>query len=343
MAGLFVTGGDGWLGTNFLKALTNGLSAYPSLNTSYHSVNVLSLSDQIVEGDLRVQKTCGDIRDENVQRKFLSGCEGGTLVNIAGIIHPKIFSRDFLQVNTLAVSNLARLAFQKGMKKALFLSSNSVCGYNNNNVPIFDEVSPIDPYMKYGASKAALEHNLGEISDDFPDCQIIVIRSPWFYGPFQPRRQTKFFRLIKNGSFPVFGDGMHRRSMVYTDNLVHGLFQSLDYEKTGFEVFWIADDRAYSWIEIVQTVQDILRNDYCLDVKSARKFPELIPNMARFIDETIQNSGFYNQNIHVLSEMNLDIVCSIDKAKKVLGYQPQVEIKEGMRRSISWCVENGLF
>lgn len=343
MAELFVTGGDGWLGRNFLEALRAETYEPSSLAARYKKINVLSLSDQVVEGNFEAQQSFGDIRDKNVRSEFLSGCEGGTLINIAGVIHPKFFSRELWQVNNLAISSLAKLAFQKGMKKAVFLSSNSVCGFNNDELPIFDECSPIDPYMKYGASKSALENNLAEISNEFPDCQVIVIRSPWFYGPFQPKRQTRFFQLIKNGSFPIFGDGTHRRSMVYTENLVHGLFQSLDYETTGFEIFWIADERPYSWNEIIATVQNIFRGDYGFDVKQARYLPKIIPDIARYIDGTVQNIGLYNQNIHVLSEMNLDIVCSIEKAKKVLGYRPRVEIKEGMKRSINWCIENGFF
>ena len=50
-----------------------------------------------------------------------------------------------------------------------------------------------------------------------------IVRPPWFYGPFQPPRQTTFFRLIRAGRFPVVGDGEQRRSMVYVDNLVDGV------------------------------------------------------------------------------------------------------------------------
>ena len=51
--------------------------------------------------------------------------------------------------------------------------------------------------------------------------------------------------------------------------------------------------------------------------------------------------GLYNQKIHVLSEMNKTIACSVEKARGELGYRPGVELREGMRRSIAWCLENG--
>ena len=56
----------------------------------------------------------------------------------------------------------------------------------------------------------------------------------------------------------------------------------------------------------------------------------------------IQTLGFYQQKVHVLSEMNKNIACSIDKARQVLGYEPAIELEEGMRRSLAWCVKRGI-
>ena len=52
--------------------------------------------------------------------------------------------------------------------------------------------------------------------------------------------------------------------------------------------------------------------------------------------------GFYHQKIHVLSEMNKTIACSIEKAQRELGYNPPVALEEGMRRSLAWCLAQGL-
>jgi nucleoside-diphosphate-sugar epimerase len=63
--------------------------------------------------------------------------------------------------------------------------------------------------------------------------------------------------------------------------------------------------------------------------------------VARVVDGSLQALGLYHQKFHVLSEMNLTIACSIERAKKELGYHPLTDLREGMRRSISWVLARG--
>ena len=60
------------------------------------------------------------------------------------------------------------------------------------------------------------------------------------------------------------------------------------------------------------------------------------------MDWGLQSLGLYHSKIHVLSEMNKTIAASVDKAKRELGYRPQVALEEGMRRSIAWCRDQGI-
>jgi nucleoside-diphosphate-sugar epimerase len=59
------------------------------------------------------------------------------------------------------------------------------------------------------------------------------------------------------------------------------------------------------------------------------------------VDKMLQSLGLYHQKIHVLSEMDKTIACTIDKAERELGYAPKVDLEEGMRRSVSWMLANG--
>ena len=73
-----------------------------------------------------------------------------------------------------------------------------------------------------------------------------------------------------------------------------------------------------------------------------KALPGIVSDLAGATDWLFQTTGTYIKKIHVLSEMNKTIACSIDKAVRVLGYDPTVELEEGMRRSIRWCLDRGL-
>ena len=76
--------------------------------------------------------------------------------------------------------------------------------------------------MAYGQSKLEAEQ-LVLRSYERGDLQTVIVRPPWFYGPFQPARQTQFLAAVRRGRFPLVGDGTQQRSMVFTGNLVHGM------------------------------------------------------------------------------------------------------------------------
>ena len=106
--------------------------------------------------------------------------------------------------------------------------------------------------------------------------------------------------------------------------------------------YWIADERPYSMNEIVDTVERLLESEF--DQKCAHRrlrLPWLTGEVAGVVDWTLQSLGLYNQKVHVLSEMNKTIACSIDRARLELGYDPRISLEEGMRRSLRWLQEAG--
>ena len=72
------------------------------------------------------------------------------------------------------------------------------------------------------------------------------------------------------------------------------------------------------------------------------RLPSIVSEIALMSDAVIQKLGVYQQKIHVLSEMNKTISCSIEKARSELGYEPHIDLIEGMRRSLAWCLERGI-
>jgi nucleoside-diphosphate-sugar epimerase len=95
--------------------------------------------------------------------------------------------------------------------------------------------------------------------------------------------------------------------------------------------------------EIVDTVERLLESEFGQTCAHKRlHLPSLASGVASMADAALQAIGLYHQKVHVLSEMNKTIACSVDKAERELGYRPTVELEEGMRRSLAWCVGKGI-
>jgi nucleoside-diphosphate-sugar epimerase len=226
------------------------------------------------------------------------------------------------------------------VRRMVHVSSNSPFGTSPSRSDTFRNDEPYHPYLGYGESKMLAELRVLEAVDRGLDA--VIVRPPWFYGPHQPARQTTFFTLVRTGRFPVLGDGGQRRSMSYIDNLVQGIVLA---ELTPTEPgrgWWIADARPYTVTEIVETVGRALR-DEGFEVRPNRiRLPHVTGTIAERVDRALQRSGRYHQQFHVLGEMNKTIAVDVSAARRDLGYEPEVDLHEGMRRSIRWCRDQGI-
>ena len=255
------------------------------------------------------------------------------------MIHPRRV-REFYEINRDGTARLLDAAIGAGVRRAVIVSSNSPCGCNPHPDHLFDEQSPYHPYFNYGRSKMEMEMAVKERAGRI---EAVLIRAPWFYGPNQPPRQTLFFKMIRDGKAPIVGNGHNLRSMAYVDNLCQGLMLAAQVERAAGQVYWIADERPYSMNEIVDTVERLLEGEFGQHCAHKRlRLPGVASAVAYVADATLQWLGFYHQKIHVLSEMNKTIACSVAKAERELGYRPGVALEEGMRRSLQWCVDRGM-
>lgn len=342
---VLVTGATGWLGQRLVAALGKG--APDSAIRADAGVRLRCLVPVDQRGDaLRAagaEVVPGDLRDPDAVAQFVAGADGATLLHLAGVIHPPGRTWWFDAVNHRAAADLFEAAHRSGIARVVAMSSNSPIGATKDHGLLFDEESPFHPYMGYGRSKQRMEQALSELARREGAPELVILRAPWFYGPCQPARQSLFFTLIRKGRFPIVGDGTNRRSMAYVDNLVQGIVRAAATPAAAGEVFWIADEMPYTMNEIIETVRDVLRDDFGLDVSPrCPRLPGIVADVARLADATLQGIGLYQQKIHVLSEMNLTIACRVDKARRMLGYVPTVALRDGMRKSIAWCLENGI-
>jgi nucleoside-diphosphate-sugar epimerase len=342
---VLVTGANGWLGRRVVRALTQGNPEMGAAAAGGRSVRALVMPGEDARDLLAigVDIVAGDVRDPVALGRFFAGTQDALLIHLAGVIHPRRGVKEFTQVNVDGVRATIEAAGLAGVRRAVVMSSNSPIGVSRYPYEVFDEQSPYRPYMGYGRSKEAMERWLLDWSARGRRPEITIIRAPWFYGPEQPRRQTRFFSMIKAGRFPLFGRGENRRSMGYVDSLAFGILLAAAAPVAAGRVYWLADERPYPMTEIIDTVREVLRDDFRMAVRpSTIRAPAVIADMARLADWTLQKAGLYHQEIHVLSEMNLTIACSIERAQQELGYKPLVDLREGMRRSVAWCLENGI-
>src|SRR6185503_9241084 len=120
--------------------------------------------------------------------RLLAGTQNALVFHIAGIIHPRKVD-EFYQVNLEGTRNLMRAAQSAGARRVLVMSSNSPIGVNPRRDHLFDEQSPYHPYMNYGRSKMLMEMAVRELREKAAT-EAVLVRAPWFYGPWQPPRQT---------------------------------------------------------------------------------------------------------------------------------------------------------
>ncbi len=343
-----VTGAPGWLGTRLVDCLLNGLPDVSSLSARQATAVRVVTQPGVDGASLKklsnadaITTYTADVSDANALAQAFSGAQGATVFHVAGIIHPTKGVKEFQSVNVEGTRNLIELAIKSGAKRFIHVSSNSPIGCNSSPSNLFTESSPYNPYMGYGASKKQAEDI---VNQQFKEGKIetVIIRPPWFYGPGQPPRQTLFFTMIKNGKGPIVGDGNNLRSMAFIDNICQGLLLCQTVEEAKGKTYWIADRTPYTMNQIIDTVERLLETEFKMQVAHKRmRLPGIASEVALMVDGTLQGLGLYHQKIHVLSEMNKNIACSIAGAEKELGYDPKVALEEGMRRSIRWVIDQG--
>ena len=330
-----ITGATGWLGRALVARLLN--------DPSRRRLRLLARTTaeaHLLESLGQVETVIGDIAKPDTIPRLLHGTgDDVDVIHTAGIIHPRR-TREFFEVNTNGTRNVAEAALDHGVRRLVHVSSNSPFGTNPQPADTFRAIEPYNPYYGYGRSKMEGELAVFEAVESGLDATIV--RPPWFYGPFQPPRQTTFFRLVRAGKFPVVGDGEQRRSMVYIDNLVDGVLAAELARAGRGKGYWVADDHAYTVNEIVATVGRALTDEGFEVKEPSTRLPSVAGRVAEMGDRIVQGLGWYQQQLHVLGEMNHTIACDISVTRTELGYEPHVELYEGMRHSIRWCVDQGL-
>ncbi len=347
MPKILVTGAPGWLGNRLLWFLSRGYAEIPALARVPGDQHIRALvlpgldRESIARISTDIECVPGDLTQAASLEAFFDDAKDAVVLHLAGLIHPQRWIRDIYKINVEGTRNVLNWSKKSGIKRMVLISSNSPAGYSRNPNEAFDESAPDQPYMAYGRSKQMAE-SMTHAAFCAGHLETVILRPCWFYGPFQPPRQSLFFTMIKQGKGPIIGGGQGKRSMSYVDNTCQAIMLAMQNASAVGQTYWVADRRPYSMVEIVDTVERLLEQEFKMQVAHRRlRLPGLASEVAMVMDALFQAVGLYHQKIHVLSEMNKTIACKTDKAERELGYKPLIDLEEGMRRSIRWCLENG--
>jgi nucleoside-diphosphate-sugar epimerase len=235
------------------------------------------------------------------------------------------------------------------VKRFIYISSNAAQGFNRvyeerNGVKVpvpLTEEMPCHPESDYGRSKLQAEGIVNGAHEEH-GIETVIIRPPMYYGPRLPERTQRLYNMILGGlpvvgGVPVFGGGNVYRSVAYIDNVCEALLLAETNSKADGETYWIADDGMITWKEYLEAVASKLDAELSLF-----SLPRFVAKALEVGDKATGWAGMYQQLFHVLGEMGRDCVCSIEKAKRDLGYRAEVSTEEGVGRTVEWMRENEL-
>jgi len=339
---ILITGSPGWLGDRFVQAVEGKIAELKALVPAHiEEIRCLVLPEleaRFKSDHPHVRPIVGDMTRKDSLKSLFEGATGALLFHIAGIVHATQGVKQFVEINVEGTRNLLELAIKNNLQRMIVVSSNSPIGCNPQPGHVFTEEAPYHPYMAYGRSKMQMEMLVQEAFEE-RRIETVILRPCWFYGPGQPPRQTRFFSLVKSGKVPM---GENKRSMSYVDNVCQALLKTAVHGNVNGKTYWITDEKPYTMSQIVDTVERLLEKEFSIPVAHKRlHVPSLVCEAARVSDAVLQKMGIYQQQIHVLSEVNKTIAASCAKAERDFGYKPLVGLEEGMRRSIRWCLDHG--
>ncbi len=320
-AHILVTGGAGFIGSHLIRRLLGRgerITVLDDFNDFYDPARKrANVSSMLERDDYRLVE--GDIRDAELVERLFKGTEDPHWGGFDAVIHlaARAGVRPSLQepilyeeVNCIGTLNLLEAARHHGPEVFVFGSSSSVYGINRK-VP-FSEEDPIDlPISPYATTKRTGElmcfnyHHLYGLKT--PCLRFFTV-----YGPAQRPEMAihKFTDLLARGeTIPLFGNGDSRRDYTYIDDIVDGIIASLDLAP-GFEIFNLGGAETTRLDDLVRWLAAELAVEPRI---------EYLPDQPGDVPITYAD---------------------VSKAERMLGYAPQVPIRDGLRRFVKWYRES---
>ncbi|KAA3633776.1 MAG: NAD-dependent epimerase/dehydratase family protein [Proteobacteria bacterium] len=323
---VLVTGGTGFSG----KALVTRLLA------DGHEVVALDYKEGIKTEELvamGAKVVIGSVVDERVVEECMQGVD---VVQHLAAAFRELNRPDsyYEEVNVKGTRNVLEAAKRHDVRKFVYTST---CGVHGNvDNPPGDEDAPIKPADYYQRTKYEAEPIVKEYASN--GMRTTILRPAAIYGPGDPERFGMIFRRVAKGVFPMFGSGRTLYHPLYIDSFVDALVRAMDPERGNGEVYLIADEEYVEIETLVRKVAAALGVEVRIPhypiwpVIAAGHVMEKVctpigitpPIFPRRVDWYRQNRAF-----------------DIGKAKRELGYTPEVSLDEGLKRTAQWYKAEG--
>jgi len=307
---LLVTGGAGFIGSNFIRHVlrTHADDEVVCFDKLTYAGNLENLSD--VAGDRRYRFVQGDIVDPSAVDAAIGGCDA--IVNFAAQTHVDRSIDDpteFLQTNIFGMRVLLEAARRHRIRRMLQVSTDEV--YGSRLTGEFRETDSLEPNSPYAASKASADLMCRAYRVTF-GVPVVIVRCSNNYGPYQyPEKVIPFFvtRLLTGQKVPLYGDGRNVRDWLYVEDCCAGIDLALRRGADG-EVYNIGGGNELPNVELTHRVLALLDKS----------------------ESSIE---------YVKDRLGHDRRYAIDSSKiRQLGWQPRVTFEDGLQRTVRWYEEH---
>ena len=230
----------------------------------------------------------------------------------------------------------ALIATHQPLKRFVFISSLSIMGAIREQQPYTEilETDAPQPNTAYGLSKLEAERWLDALNADFP---YVILRPTGVYGP----RERDYFLQIKSiKNHTDFAVGFTRQDItfIYVTDVVQAVFLALEKGQTGRK-YLLSDGEVYQSATFSDYVHEELGRPWWIRIKAPIWLLRIITFCGEYWGRWTKKMTALNKDkFNILRQRNWR--CDISPARQELGFEPQVKLKEGVRRSIRWYKEN---
>lgn len=322
---ILLTGANGFVGSHIARGLIG----------RGHTVRALvrPRADRSLVGDLPIEWVTGDLDAKEVLAEAVKGVR--QIIHCAGRVKaPNL--EGYRHTNVSGTANLIEAALVHGGKldRFVYISSLAAGGPSENGHPR-EESDPSRPATPYGISKREGEELVLQQADRLP---IAIVRPAAVYGPGDTE-VLAMFKTIRWHLKPAFGSGSVRASVVHVSDLAEGILLATFCPAAQGEMFHVAEERVYD-LDEMETMIAAALDTWAVRVRFPAPVVMGIATVAEWIASIFGSTPTFNRD-KARDFMQREWTCSIEKAQRLLGFEPRVPFASGARQTVEWYRAKG--